>query len=444
MVYSYGFSYTGKSHIARNIECQDAHRIEELRNGWWVAAVADGVGSATNSAKGSKIAVNTVVEFCKLFLPYDYNEDGILAMLKTAYYHAFKMIIKESVKTDEPIESFDTTLHTVIYDGKRIYYGHSGDGGIIGLNIFGEFVSVTKPQKDTDGIAVIPLRAGSQTWEFGTYSEDLASVLLVTDGMLETICNYLLKENGRDNVYIPLGSFFADPAGFQCDIEGNKQIVEEIGNFVNSPGDYDSSLFYKRLQEIYRKHISDSEKCDSVIQRLKQNDYPVSLMKREQDDKTIVCLINYDEKVDDHEAEYYDEVDWATLRDKLDRALYPHLYNDHQENEKTSDSEPSSSSENLKETSINALAHEENNGSPVCQTKALATPDTSDTIRDEEAQQHKPEATLESTERQEFNVPTHLLVTVNKKRHSLLEDAIHKVFKSKTVGSINSEPKKER
>lgn len=205
MIFEYGFSLIGKSHISNEKCCQDAHRIMRMENGWIIAAVADGVGSAANSQIGSRIAVDTVVQFCNECMPYDYNIINIKSMMRTAYNYAFKCIARVAENENNPIESYDTTLSMVIYDGKRIIYGHSGDGAIIGLTTFGDYVEITKPQKGSDGVTVIPLRGGYTNWEIDTYEEDLAAVMLMTDGMLETLCPYLLRDidNKINKVYVP-------------------------------------------------------------------------------------------------------------------------------------------------------------------------------------------------------------------------------------------------
>ena len=58
-------------------------------------------------------------------------------------------------------------------------------------------------QKSDDGVSVIPLRGGYTKWVIDTYEEDLAAVLLMTDGMLETLCHYLLRDHERkaNNAY---------------------------------------------------------------------------------------------------------------------------------------------------------------------------------------------------------------------------------------------------
>ena len=318
MICDYGITLCGKSHIAKDKVCQDNHKIKKLSNGRVIAAVADGVGSAPHSDIGSKIAVDTVIKMCEELMPYDYNEISIKSMLRTVYNYALKKIIKEAEEAGEPPENYNTTLTAVIYDGKRIIYGHSGDGGIIGLTAYGKYVEITKPQKGEDNISVIPLRAGYTSWEINSYDEDLVSVILVTDGMLDIMCPYLLNlDEAGSKVYLPLVSYFADPVGMD-----KKNIKKEIEEFVKAE-DYDGEKFYKRLSEVYKIRTKDFEEC---IEEIKKYNFPLTLMDNVQDDKTIVALVSTDEEIKNAECDYYREPDWNGLQEAFNRLAYPHLY----------------------------------------------------------------------------------------------------------------------
>ena len=324
MIFEYGFSVVGKSHIKKGAGCQDSHCIRKLENGWVIAAVADGVGSAKNSHIGSKIAAQTVVEFCDECMPWDYNLISIKSMMRTAYNFAYKLILREAQKSGEPIESYDTTLTMVIYDGQRIIYGHSGDGAIIALTTFGDYVEITRPQKGADGVSVIPLRSGYTQWVIDSYDEDLAAVILVTDGMLETICPYLLRDhdNKIDRAYVALASFFADPSAIaESDMSEIKDI---ISRFITAEESYCSDEFYGRLSAILNMHLTEG--VDEIIEKYKQNNYPITLMQNEQDDKTVVGLLNTGLALDNKETDYYSEPDWIALQDAWNRKAYPHLY----------------------------------------------------------------------------------------------------------------------
>ena len=61
MLIGFCFSTQGKSHEEKNLPCQDysttLHAIDKLGREWAIAAVADGVGSCSNSQYGSETAV---------------------------------------------------------------------------------------------------------------------------------------------------------------------------------------------------------------------------------------------------------------------------------------------------------------------------------------------------------------------------------------------------
>lgn len=330
MIFNYGFSIVGKSHIENGTCCQDSHKIKKMDNGWYVAAIADGVGSAKNSHIGSKIAADTVVDFCIECMPWDYSVIGIKSMLRTAYNYAFKQIIKESEKSGEPIESYDTTLSVVIYDGHRIIYGHSGDGAIIGLTIYGDFVQITKQQKGEDMISVLPLRSGYTVWSIDTYEEELVAVMLVTDGMLEgALCPYLLKQSNDSEVYTPIASFFADPYGITEAEKSAEKTKKAIKDFIMMDGKYKKDVFYERLSEIYKKHLG--EKSKKIIADLKEKDYPIALMQSVKDDKTLVALINKETTFETKEQKHFSDPNWDDLQEEWNKKAYPHLYREKNE-----------------------------------------------------------------------------------------------------------------
>lgn len=360
MIFSYNFSLQGKSHIKRNIPCQDSSGIRETPGGWHIAAVADGVGSAKNSQEGSRIAVDSVLDFCEKYMPWDNSIISIKSMLRTAYNHAFNQIIRKAEKSGEPVESYDTTLSIALYKGKRIIYGHSGDGAIIGLNSFGDYVQITQPQKGPDGISVIPLRFGYQQWKIDSYDEDLVAVLLMTDGMLETLCPYLLKNNPacNDGVYVPLASFFADPSGIIKDGEVLNRIRQDIRDFLTASADYSPENFYTRLAEIYGKHIP--EQAEAAISKIRERNYPFILMKAQEDDKTMAAIINTEVPLEDCSAEYYSDPDWAALREDWNRKAYPHLYADTEKDDKKDSAQEKNEAESQENAINNDNASKQN------------------------------------------------------------------------------------
>lgn len=340
MIFNYGCSLTGKSHLQQGRPCQDAWYIRQLENGWFVGAAADGVGSCPNAEEGAALAVRTAVDFVCAYMPYDYSLISTKSMLRTALNHVMKTILRHAEEKGLPAENFDTTLSLVIYDGKRITYAHSGDGAIIGLTTFGNLVEITRRQKAEDGISLLPLRAGYTAWEIDSWEEDLAGVIIVTDGVLEALSPYLLKIrgdsqsgfSGAGNLYVPIASFLADPAGIPEDEEGQTILKERIEAYLNADPEYDSDFFFERLEEIYRIRVP--EHAEDLLAELKKYDYPVVLMQNSQDDKTAIGFLNTDLTVESQEEEYYKDADWIMLQNIWDRLAYPGLFQEEKAEEK--------------------------------------------------------------------------------------------------------------
>lgn len=291
----YGTSLIGSSHIAKGSVCQDSHKALILPNGWIVASVADGVGSAKHSEIASRIAVETVTEVCAKLISNDTRISECKPIIFEAYKAANKRISDFAYEKEDSITEYDTTLSTIIYDGKSFAYGHSGDGGIVGLLLDGKYQRITYPQKAEDGVCVIPLRAGENSWEIGIVDGEFASLLLATDGVYDTFFPYLLR--GQENeIYIPLIRYFMD------------------NNWLNASED--------NIDEISksREDFLNSNAYASVT-----------------DDKTVLVVINPNIKPKFQADKYYAEPDWNKLQMEWNKKAYPHLYQVQQNTEDHSD-----------------------------------------------------------------------------------------------------------
>lgn len=326
MIISYGMSIVGTSHVSKNTPCQDSHRYETLDNGWLVAAVADGVGSAKHSEVASKMACDVFVETCKALITKDTVITDTKAILADAYKAADTKIKDYVYGIQDLITDYDTTLSTVIYDGKHLVYGHSGDGGIVALSFEGDYIKVTEPQKADDGVCVIPLRAGEAHWEFGECDADVASVLLATDGVYDNFMPYLLRGQPVE-FYIPLIRWFMDNSGIGITCENREQVEESRRNFL----------------------CGDS--CRAIT-----------------DDKTILVAFNADVVPALKEDSYYAEPDWAKLQEAWNRKAYPHLFKNEPQNTESADI----SSTDSAEASIAPTEAEEN--VPDTSTEQVETP----------------------------------------------------------------------
>jgi hypothetical protein len=200
-----------------------------------------------------------------------------MAILHTGFVIAQNKIEEEIEKHDRLPEEYDTTLTAVVYNGRKIVYGHVGDGGIIGLGSFGDFVKVTEVQKGEEHNMVVPLRGGPNYWVFDYSEEEFCSILLLTDGLLDIMLPSLLK----GDIYI---------------------------NYVRQFMDMNILGLTKDNYGPVSKKIEDYLESDNL-----------SFVT---DDKTMVGLINDEIVPQEKEPTYYEEPDWNKLKNDLRAALY--------------------------------------------------------------------------------------------------------------------------
>lgn len=267
MICDYHISLRGRSHLGNGKPCQDSSDSLPLDSHTSLAVVADGVGSCRFADKASAKAVETFVSTVKrLNKGNDY-----IALIKQGFSEAKRSVSLLAEAEGNPVSEYETTMTAAIYDGNTVYYGHSGDGGIIGLEDNGAYVKITHPQKGPDGISVLPL-SYETNWVFGKY-KGLASVLLATDGVYDRFFPYLLKLTDIE-LYVPLAEYFMNNNGLKIMKENQESYAKEAETYL----------------------LSDN--CDIT------------------DDMTIALLVNNEKFPARMPEHYYVEPDWEALQEK--------------------------------------------------------------------------------------------------------------------------------
>jgi serine/threonine protein phosphatase PrpC len=230
-VYAYGTSQTGTSHIKAGTVCQDAHAVMTNDDGIMIAAVADGLGSEQHSDMASALAVKTAAAYCAEKLVKSSLSEDAVCIIREAFEHAKDAIEAEALSLEYEFDQCDTTLSLAVYADGDIYYGHSGDSGIITLGSDGKYVRLTKQQRDDEG-RVFPLFAEDK-WEFGKAEGKAASVLLATDGMLDAFSPVYIRDTDQD-LYIQLLMYFMDKDKLRIDELGAESVCESRNTYVES------------------------------------------------------------------------------------------------------------------------------------------------------------------------------------------------------------------
>lgn len=330
---TYGYSLQGKSHIDRNTVCQDSSAAVKLKSGYYLGVVADGVGSAPHSDVGSGIAVESLQAYCEQYVKKGMKDVELEDILRDGYEYAFRQVEKFVTQQGGSIADYDTTLSSVLYDGTKVVFGHAGDGGIIVRKKDGTITPITERQKGADGTSVRPLRAGNSSWDFGICSDEAASVLLVTDGMLDGVFQPVLVNLpssamelakgtfAKNNVYVTACEFFMNPDMVYLNphVKNHEAYMQHVlkGNLEKK----DQDDFLKCMIYGYTKTLGKEEAC-RLCEAIRKFYFAVWAVTKVTDDKSVVCLMNEKAKVTPKEQKYYQEPNWKWRQECYQALLY--------------------------------------------------------------------------------------------------------------------------
>lgn len=126
--------------------------------------------------------------------------------MNNAFVYAYKAVLQAAADAGNSEDEYDTTLCLAIMKEDHVFYGQSGDSGMVALLEDGHYMKVTEQQRDEDG-NVFPLCWGPDKWVFGEVTDSVSAIMLMTDGIFEEICPPDLR-NRDINVNIPLAQKF--------------------------------------------------------------------------------------------------------------------------------------------------------------------------------------------------------------------------------------------
>lgn len=226
-----GYSSIGKTHVESvpQIPCQDNCYYEELRNGWQLAIVCDGAGSAKMSHFGSEVISKGAIPnniksemenlhwYNKGIFPTDKEWRNIITkVLQKSYTDLQIWVGSQETETSgkQNIRDFATTVIVILYNANGALVANIGDGRGGFLNIYGEFKALFTPYKGNESNETIfitsPIWTDEETYiQTKVIEEDLLSIFILSDGMEKATfeCSNLTDEIFID-ANIPYKNFF--------------------------------------------------------------------------------------------------------------------------------------------------------------------------------------------------------------------------------------------
>lgn len=121
---------TGTSHLKAGLPCQDRFSCACLPNGGFVAAVADGAGSAKYADRGAEIAVVTAVDTVRRVI--DGNECDFATLLREAMLQATEAVLSAARAEHREARDFASTLLVAVATPSGGAALQIGDGVIVG------------------------------------------------------------------------------------------------------------------------------------------------------------------------------------------------------------------------------------------------------------------------------------------------------------------------
>ncbi len=281
MIGYYKVSAIGTDHLNKpGGVCQDYSEVKQTSDGFTIAVIADGLGSAKRSDLGSETAVKSAIGFISKNIGRNRTDGFYTDLLLKAYMYAYNSVIHHARDLSVKPEELNTTLAAAIYDGRTLYYGQCGDGGIIALTYDGDYVCVTEVKKGEAFNETFPLLGGESNWSFGKYEGEVCAVTMMTDGIFDIVCHPLLaSETQKINIHFIRR--FMDRNILKANIAADFESLQKgIGRFISGSG-----------------------------------------LPGVTDDKTIVGLINTEIMPKLKDDDYYREPDWDALNDKMKEKL---------------------------------------------------------------------------------------------------------------------------
>ena len=231
-------SVRGTSHERVGQLCQDAHQWEKLPEGVFVAAVADGAGSATLGKVGAIVASQTAVETISLnigahnhapLLSLPEDEQGWQQLLTKALEAAKTAVEAEAIACKMTARDLATTLIIVVATPNLIAAAQVGDGVAVASDANGNFIALTAPQRgeyiNETTFLVSPNALDAA--QVNLWHGETANIAVLSDGL-----QMLALEMTEGKPHVP---FFSPLFHFMADVTDESEAKEQLVAFLRSP-----------------------------------------------------------------------------------------------------------------------------------------------------------------------------------------------------------------
>jgi len=277
--YVVGCSSIGRNHITTNKPCQDNHFCSIQNDGWGMAIISDGAGSAENSHLGSKHISERAFDIFKQFLiQNNFIEEKIFLQEKEwqefsiqAFRQLYKSLFDFCFAREIEFHSVACTVSIVIFSPNGLLSTHIGDGRAGYCTVNGEWKPLFIPHKGEEANHTIFLT--SSPWS--TSKEIVMSNVLVAESRVvnEKISAFTLMTDGCEN------------HAFECS-KFNRDINKWFD--PNVPSEKFFNPLCQQLKSLKENNVSEDEANLNWRHFIESGNQG---LKEESDDKTLILGI---------------------------------------------------------------------------------------------------------------------------------------------------------
>lgn len=225
-----GASAIGPLHVVNNTPCQDACAFEVFPSGYGVVAVADGLGSASKSEIGARMAVDNAVHAVREVVAKRVNEEIDLGdTAKMAVFSARKILEEKADELQCKLRDLACTMIVVVMHKDSAVVAHVGDGAVI-VNTKEGLKLISGPEDSEYANEVTPLT--SKDWELylrvSSVVPYVVGVMAFTDG-----CQRAALRKSQDGL-TPFDGFCEPLFSYANDVKDLKEAEDDIKELLLS------------------------------------------------------------------------------------------------------------------------------------------------------------------------------------------------------------------
>lgn len=274
-----GASSIGKSHISLNKPCEDNHICNIIKDGWGIAVVCDGAGSAINSLIGSRYLSSKTANVFKDFLLFNKfvhenklpNEVEWESISKLAFRSIYESLSDFTKQKKIEFNSVASTVILIVFTPIGLLSAHIGDGRAGYCDTKGEWKALITPHKGEETNQTIFVTSSS--W-YNVNDFTMSGVLVPECRVIpEKVSAFTLMSDGCES------------HSFHCskmDMETNKWMDP------NLPSEKFFNPLLKQLKTLVENKVSMDDITSSWINFVEKG---TSGIRDEPDDKTLIIGI---------------------------------------------------------------------------------------------------------------------------------------------------------